>query len=236
MQLCRPQPAYPQDTPINELRTAELFVLAAVRLWAAPHRDPGKTHPDWRGSFVAAGHRQDRHARLRFPDAHPRDGGALPARRALRALRQAGRGRGVDAAARQHAAARPDGRGGRDSRALAAAARARASPSPTQWNSRRRWRASACSCRTGLAASRRRCTGYAPRHASPWCTEARLRRVLQHRAGDLPLAHDDHVGAELPAGSRPRHRDAPARGSGGPGWRRAPARRSAPPRTRSAPR
>lgn len=55
MQLCRPQPAYPQDTPIAELRTAELFVLVAVRLWAAPHRDPGRTHPDWRGSFAAAG-------------------------------------------------------------------------------------------------------------------------------------------------------------------------------------
>ena len=55
MQLCRPQPAYPQDTPISELRTAELFVLAAMRLWAAPHRDPGKAHPDWRGSFTAAG-------------------------------------------------------------------------------------------------------------------------------------------------------------------------------------
>jgi hypothetical protein len=55
MQLCRPDPAYPQDTPISELRTAELFVLAAVRLWAAPHRQPGKAHPDWRGSFAAAG-------------------------------------------------------------------------------------------------------------------------------------------------------------------------------------
>ena len=55
MQLCRLDPAYPPNAPISELRTPELLVLASVRLWAAPHRDPTATHPDWRGNFVAAG-------------------------------------------------------------------------------------------------------------------------------------------------------------------------------------
>jgi hypothetical protein len=54
MQLCRPEPAYPTNAPIEELRTPELFVLAALRHWVAPQRDPGGTHGDWRGAFEAA--------------------------------------------------------------------------------------------------------------------------------------------------------------------------------------
>ena len=54
MQLCRPEPAYPTNAPIEELRTPELFVLAALRHWVAPQRDPGGTHGDWRGAFQAA--------------------------------------------------------------------------------------------------------------------------------------------------------------------------------------
>lgn len=50
-----PEPVYPPNTPLSQLRTAELFVVAAVRLWAAPHRDPdGAPHPDWREGFAAA--------------------------------------------------------------------------------------------------------------------------------------------------------------------------------------
>jgi len=55
MQLCRPEPAYPTNAPIEALRTPELFVLAAARHWAAPHRDPSGHHGDWRGAFRAAG-------------------------------------------------------------------------------------------------------------------------------------------------------------------------------------
>jgi hypothetical protein len=55
MQLCRPEPAYPTNAPIEALRTPELFVLAAARHWVAPHRDPGGNHGDWRGAFRAAG-------------------------------------------------------------------------------------------------------------------------------------------------------------------------------------
>jgi hypothetical protein len=54
MQLCRPEPAYPTNAPIEQLRTPELFVLAALRHWVAPHRDPAGTHGDWRGAFRAA--------------------------------------------------------------------------------------------------------------------------------------------------------------------------------------
>lgn len=54
MQLCRPEPAYPTDAPIEALRTPELFVLAALRHWVAPQRDPDGPHGDWRGAFRAA--------------------------------------------------------------------------------------------------------------------------------------------------------------------------------------
>ena len=51
----RPRPVYAVDAPLAELATAELFVVSALRLWALPHRDPGGSHPDWRGGFFAAG-------------------------------------------------------------------------------------------------------------------------------------------------------------------------------------
>jgi hypothetical protein len=54
MQLCRPEPAYPTNAPIEELRTPELFVLASLRHWVAPQRDPNGTHGDWRVAFQAA--------------------------------------------------------------------------------------------------------------------------------------------------------------------------------------
>ena len=49
------RPSYPQDLAVLELDTAETFVVATARLWAAPHRDPWHPHPDWRGGFRAAG-------------------------------------------------------------------------------------------------------------------------------------------------------------------------------------
>ena len=55
MQLCRPEPSYPTNAPIEALRTPELFVLSAARHWVAPHRDPNGSHDDWRGIFRAAG-------------------------------------------------------------------------------------------------------------------------------------------------------------------------------------
>lgn len=49
------RPFYREDLAILELDTAETFVVATARLWAAPHRDPWQPHPDWRGGFRAAG-------------------------------------------------------------------------------------------------------------------------------------------------------------------------------------
>lgn len=55
MRADRLSPDYPDDLAITELDTAETFVVATARLWAAPHRDPWQSHPDWRGGFQAAG-------------------------------------------------------------------------------------------------------------------------------------------------------------------------------------
>jgi hypothetical protein len=49
------RPVYAADTPMLELRTAELLVVASLRLWAAPYRDPDGTHADWRDGLAAAG-------------------------------------------------------------------------------------------------------------------------------------------------------------------------------------
>jgi hypothetical protein len=59
MSLSRPEPVYPINSPIAELRTAELFLVSSIRLWAAPHLDPAGSHADWRGAFVAAGIEED---------------------------------------------------------------------------------------------------------------------------------------------------------------------------------
>jgi len=55
MTLPRLLPAYATDHPVLELGTAETLVVATVCLWAAPHRDPWQSHPDWHGGFRAAG-------------------------------------------------------------------------------------------------------------------------------------------------------------------------------------
>ena len=54
---CRP--LYRRDMPVAELRAAEAFIVAVLRLWAAPHRAPAERHPDWRAGFRAAGIAQD---------------------------------------------------------------------------------------------------------------------------------------------------------------------------------
>jgi hypothetical protein len=46
--------AYVTDAHLIELRTAEIFVVASVRLWAAPYRDPAGDHPGWQNGFAAA--------------------------------------------------------------------------------------------------------------------------------------------------------------------------------------
>jgi hypothetical protein len=46
--------AYVTDAHLIELRTAELFVVTSMRLWAAPYRDPAGDHPEWQYGFAAA--------------------------------------------------------------------------------------------------------------------------------------------------------------------------------------
>ncbi len=47
--------ALPAISQTVELNTAEAFAVVSLRLWAAPYRRPGQTHPDWRLGFAAAG-------------------------------------------------------------------------------------------------------------------------------------------------------------------------------------
>ena len=57
-----PIPALPPlitDAAVEGLVAAELLALATLRLWAAPHRRPGQSHPDWREGPRAAGLEDD---------------------------------------------------------------------------------------------------------------------------------------------------------------------------------
>jgi hypothetical protein len=47
--------AYEPDMPMTELRSAELFLAGAFRLYASERIDPKRRWPDWRQGFVAAG-------------------------------------------------------------------------------------------------------------------------------------------------------------------------------------
>jgi hypothetical protein len=47
-------PALVTDGAVHALETAEMLGLATLRMWAAPHRQPGKQHPDWRDGPKAA--------------------------------------------------------------------------------------------------------------------------------------------------------------------------------------
>lgn len=55
MTLPLPELAYAPNTAVAELRTAEMFVVSTLRLWAAPHRAPDEEHSDWRTGCRAAG-------------------------------------------------------------------------------------------------------------------------------------------------------------------------------------
>jgi hypothetical protein len=46
---------YPQTLPISELGQAETLLLMTLRLWALPHRNPGKQYPDWRTGLLQIG-------------------------------------------------------------------------------------------------------------------------------------------------------------------------------------
>ena len=50
-------PAYAANMPLTDLRTAELLVVAAIRLWIAPQRQAVCAHPVpvWCGGFSLAG-------------------------------------------------------------------------------------------------------------------------------------------------------------------------------------
>lgn len=45
----------PGERSALDLASGELFVLAALRAWVAPLRDPEGSHPDWRALFRMAG-------------------------------------------------------------------------------------------------------------------------------------------------------------------------------------
>jgi hypothetical protein len=47
--------ALPAIARTAELATPEAFTIVALRLWAAPYRQPGVIHADWRLGFAAAG-------------------------------------------------------------------------------------------------------------------------------------------------------------------------------------
>ncbi|MEI9994188.1 MAG: hypothetical protein WDM91_06315 [Rhizomicrobium sp.] len=49
-----PPPAYPDDAPLSGLCTAELVLVASLRLFALAHCDPEGGH-DWRGGLLASG-------------------------------------------------------------------------------------------------------------------------------------------------------------------------------------
>ncbi|HEY4136739.1 MAG TPA: hypothetical protein VGO34_16165 [Alphaproteobacteria bacterium] len=50
-----PLAAYPAGTQLDELRTAESFLVVAVRFWTARRLEPNAGHGDWRTGFRAAG-------------------------------------------------------------------------------------------------------------------------------------------------------------------------------------
>jgi len=51
----RLRPAYETDTPLDRLRTPELFLLSTLRLWIAGAVDPEGRHPSWSQGCHAAG-------------------------------------------------------------------------------------------------------------------------------------------------------------------------------------
>lgn len=52
-------PPYAPEMPVVALRTAESFLVTALRLWLAERQRPAGAAPDWRGGFAAAGLEED---------------------------------------------------------------------------------------------------------------------------------------------------------------------------------
>jgi hypothetical protein len=52
---CAGQTPAPARRGAMDLDAAELFVVATLRAWVAPHMRPGAPHPDWRELFRVAG-------------------------------------------------------------------------------------------------------------------------------------------------------------------------------------
>ncbi len=52
--MALPPHVYAPETPLQELGTAELFLVSVARLWLARRRDPDGAGPDWRAGFRAA--------------------------------------------------------------------------------------------------------------------------------------------------------------------------------------
>ncbi len=50
-----PAPVYPANLPLAALGTAELLLVATLRLFALPLRDPQGEHPDWREGLTRGG-------------------------------------------------------------------------------------------------------------------------------------------------------------------------------------
>ena len=46
--------SYPENAPVTELRTAELFAVMALRFWAAGYRDSTDDVSQWQRGFAAA--------------------------------------------------------------------------------------------------------------------------------------------------------------------------------------
>ena len=46
--------AYPENAPMTELRTGELFAVMALRFWAAAYKEPAEDRYRWQAGFEAA--------------------------------------------------------------------------------------------------------------------------------------------------------------------------------------
>ena len=46
--------AYPENAPMTELRTGELFAVMALRFWAAAYKEPSEDRFRWQSGFEAA--------------------------------------------------------------------------------------------------------------------------------------------------------------------------------------
>ena len=54
MNAMSPVRAYPENAPMTELRTGELFAVMALRFWAAAYKEPAEDRFRWQSGFEAA--------------------------------------------------------------------------------------------------------------------------------------------------------------------------------------